>query len=62
MSEAKASINAALIKLTFNTMLKKRAYTRRTAIAQLAAQSQFGGMAICAWTRSASSSGCASRQ
>jgi ubiquinone/menaquinone biosynthesis C-methylase UbiE len=37
----KGVINAALIKLTFNTMLKKRAYTR-DGIAQLAAQSQFG--------------------
>jgi ubiquinone/menaquinone biosynthesis C-methylase UbiE len=36
----KGAWNAALIKLTFNTMLKKRAYTRE-AIAQLAAQSQF---------------------
>jgi ubiquinone/menaquinone biosynthesis C-methylase UbiE len=36
----KGAINAALIKLTFNTMLKKRAYTR-DGITQLAAQSQF---------------------
>jgi ubiquinone/menaquinone biosynthesis C-methylase UbiE len=33
-------INAAIIKLTFNTMLKKRAYTRES-IAQLVSQSQF---------------------
>jgi ubiquinone/menaquinone biosynthesis C-methylase UbiE len=33
-------INGAIIKLTFNTMLKKRAYTR-DSIAQLVAQSQF---------------------
>jgi ubiquinone/menaquinone biosynthesis C-methylase UbiE len=39
--KGKGVINAALIKLTFNTMLKKRAYTRE-AIAQLASQSQFG--------------------
>jgi ubiquinone/menaquinone biosynthesis C-methylase UbiE len=38
----KGVINAALIKLAFNTMLKKRAYTRE-AIAQLASQSQFRG-------------------
>ena len=37
----KGLINGALIKWTFNTMLKKRAYTRE-AIAQLAAQSLFG--------------------
>jgi ubiquinone/menaquinone biosynthesis C-methylase UbiE len=37
----KGLINGTLIKLTFNTMLKKRAYTRE-AIAQLAAQSRFG--------------------
>jgi ubiquinone/menaquinone biosynthesis C-methylase UbiE len=33
-------INAAIIRLTFNTMLKKRAYTRES-IAQLVSQSQF---------------------
>jgi ubiquinone/menaquinone biosynthesis C-methylase UbiE len=38
----KGVINAALIKFTFNTLLKKRAYTRE-AIAQLASQSQFHG-------------------
>jgi ubiquinone/menaquinone biosynthesis C-methylase UbiE len=37
----KGLINGALIKLTFNTMLKKRAYTC-DAIAQLASQSLFG--------------------
>jgi ubiquinone/menaquinone biosynthesis C-methylase UbiE len=37
----KGVINGALIKLIFNTMLKKRAYTQE-AIAQLAAQSRFG--------------------
>jgi ubiquinone/menaquinone biosynthesis C-methylase UbiE len=37
----KGAINGALIKLTFNTMLKKRAYTQE-AIAQLASQSRFG--------------------
>lgn len=36
----KGAINAALIKLTFNTMLKKRAYTRE-GITQLVSQSQF---------------------
>lgn len=36
----KGAFNAAVIKLTFNTMLKKRAYTRQ-AVAQLAAQSHF---------------------
>jgi len=36
----KGVVNAVLIKFTFNTLLKKRAYTRE-AIAQLAAQSQF---------------------
>ena len=36
----KGMIDAALIKLIFNTMLKRRAYTRE-AIAHLAAQSQF---------------------
>ena len=38
----KGVINGALIKLTFNTMLKKRAYTQE-AITRLASQSQFGG-------------------
>ena len=33
-------INAALIKFTFNTMLKKRAYTQE-GITQLVAQSKF---------------------
>ena len=37
----KGVINGALIKLTFNTMLKKRAYTRE-AVARLASQSRFG--------------------
>jgi ubiquinone/menaquinone biosynthesis C-methylase UbiE len=36
----KGAFNAAVIKLAFNTMLRKRAYTRE-AIAQLAAQSHF---------------------
>ena len=36
----KGVINAALIKFTFNTMLKKRAYTREGIMA-LVAQSQF---------------------
>lgn len=40
--KGKGVINAALIKLTFNTMLKKRAYTEES-IARLAAQSRFGG-------------------
>jgi ubiquinone/menaquinone biosynthesis C-methylase UbiE len=38
----KGLINGAIIKLTFNTMLKKRAYTCE-AITQLAARSRFGG-------------------
>jgi ubiquinone/menaquinone biosynthesis C-methylase UbiE len=38
----KGLINGAVIKLTFNTMLKKRAYTQE-AITRLASQSQFGG-------------------
>ena len=33
-------ITAAMIKLTFNTMLKKRAYTKES-IAELVSQSQF---------------------
>jgi ubiquinone/menaquinone biosynthesis C-methylase UbiE len=37
----KGLINSVIIKLTFNTMLKKRAYTCE-AIAQLAARSRFG--------------------
>jgi ubiquinone/menaquinone biosynthesis C-methylase UbiE len=37
----KGIINGVLIKLTFNTMLKHRAYTR-DAIAKLASQSRFG--------------------
>jgi ubiquinone/menaquinone biosynthesis C-methylase UbiE len=37
----KGVINAVLIKLTFNTMLKKRAYTL-DGIAELASRSQFG--------------------
>jgi ubiquinone/menaquinone biosynthesis C-methylase UbiE len=37
----KGAINGALIKWTFNTMLKKRAYTPEQ-IAQLASQSRFG--------------------
>ncbi|MGA8616580.1 MAG: class I SAM-dependent methyltransferase [Xanthobacteraceae bacterium] len=36
------AVNAALMKLIFNTMLKKRAYTQE-AITKLAAQSHFGG-------------------
>jgi ubiquinone/menaquinone biosynthesis C-methylase UbiE len=36
----KGAINAALIKFTFNTMLKKRAYTQE-GITQLVSQSQF---------------------
>jgi ubiquinone/menaquinone biosynthesis C-methylase UbiE len=40
--KGKGTIDAALIKLVFNTMLKKRAYTQE-AIEQLAAQSQFRG-------------------
>jgi ubiquinone/menaquinone biosynthesis C-methylase UbiE len=38
--QGKGFVNAALIKLIFNTMLKKRAYTRE-AILQLASQSRF---------------------
>jgi ubiquinone/menaquinone biosynthesis C-methylase UbiE len=38
--KGKGMINAALIKLTFNTMLKKRAYTE-AAMTQLVSQSQF---------------------
>ena len=38
----KGLINGLIIKWTFNIMLKKRAYTAES-IAQLAAQSQFGG-------------------
>lgn len=38
--QGKGAVNAALIKLIFNTMLKKRAYTLG-GIAQLAAQSDF---------------------
>jgi ubiquinone/menaquinone biosynthesis C-methylase UbiE len=38
--QGRGAVNAALIKLIFNTMLKKRAYTRE-GIAQLASQSQF---------------------
>jgi ubiquinone/menaquinone biosynthesis C-methylase UbiE len=37
----KGVINGVLIKLTFNTMLKKRAYTQE-ALAQLVSQSRFG--------------------
>jgi ubiquinone/menaquinone biosynthesis C-methylase UbiE len=37
----KGAINGAIIKLTFNTMLKKRAYTQQ-AITQLVSQSRFG--------------------
>jgi ubiquinone/menaquinone biosynthesis C-methylase UbiE len=37
----KGVINRALIKLTFNTMLKKRAYTQE-ALVQLVALSRFG--------------------
>ena len=40
-TRGKGLINGAIIKLTFNTMLKKRAYTPER-IAQLAAQSRFG--------------------
>jgi ubiquinone/menaquinone biosynthesis C-methylase UbiE len=41
-TEGKGLINGAIIKWTFNTMLKKRAYTKE-GIAKLASQSQFGG-------------------
>jgi ubiquinone/menaquinone biosynthesis C-methylase UbiE len=37
----RGTLNAAIIKLTFNTMLKKRAYTK-DGILQLASQSRFG--------------------
>ena len=37
----RGAFNAAVIKLTFNTMLKKRAYTKES-IAQLVSQSRFG--------------------
>ena len=40
--KGKGLINGAIIKWTFNTMLKKRAYTQ-DAIARLAARSRFGG-------------------
>ena len=43
----KGVINAALIKLTFNTMLKKRAYTRGRYCAAGGAVRN-SGMAICA--------------
>lgn len=36
----RGAISAAMIKLTFHTMLKKRAYTKET-ITALVAQSQF---------------------
>jgi ubiquinone/menaquinone biosynthesis C-methylase UbiE len=39
--KGRGAISAAMIKLTFNTMLKKRAYTRE-GIAALVSQSQFG--------------------
>jgi ubiquinone/menaquinone biosynthesis C-methylase UbiE len=38
----RGAVNAALMKLIFNTMLKKRAYTQE-GITELAAQSHFGG-------------------
>jgi hypothetical protein len=41
-TEGKGLINGAIIKWTFNTMLKKRAYTIE-GITKLASQSQFGG-------------------
>jgi ubiquinone/menaquinone biosynthesis C-methylase UbiE len=41
-TEGKGLINGAIIKWTFNTMLKRRAYTQE-GIAKLASQSQFGG-------------------
>ena len=41
-TEGKGLINGAIIKWTFNTMLKKRAYTQE-GITKLASQSQFGG-------------------
>jgi ubiquinone/menaquinone biosynthesis C-methylase UbiE len=41
-TKGKGLINGAIIKWTFNTMLKKRAYTIE-GITKLAAQSQFGG-------------------
>ena len=37
----RGAFNAAVIKLTFNTMLKKRAYTKES-ITQLVSQSRFG--------------------
>jgi ubiquinone/menaquinone biosynthesis C-methylase UbiE len=37
----KGMINGALIKLTFNTMLKRRAYTQE-ALVRLVSQSRFG--------------------
>ena len=41
-TEGKGLINGAIIKWTFNTMLKRRAYTQE-GITKLASQSQFGG-------------------
>jgi ubiquinone/menaquinone biosynthesis C-methylase UbiE len=38
----RGAVNAALMKLIFNTMLKKRAYTQE-GITEMAAQSHFGG-------------------
>jgi ubiquinone/menaquinone biosynthesis C-methylase UbiE len=38
---SRGTINGAIIRLIFNTMLKKRAYTKES-IAELAARSQFG--------------------
>jgi ubiquinone/menaquinone biosynthesis C-methylase UbiE len=40
-TEGKGLVNGAIIKWTFNTMLKKRAYTRE-GITKLASQSNFG--------------------
>jgi ubiquinone/menaquinone biosynthesis C-methylase UbiE len=40
--KGKGAVNALLIRLIFNTLLKKRAYTRE-AISQLASQSRFRG-------------------
>jgi ubiquinone/menaquinone biosynthesis C-methylase UbiE len=39
--KGRGAINAALIRLTFNTVLKKRAYTQES-IMRLVSQSQFG--------------------
>jgi ubiquinone/menaquinone biosynthesis C-methylase UbiE len=61
--KGKGAINAALIKLTFHTMLKKRAYTQE-GIRQLVSQSQFrtgdlqlGMMGFELWLRKPEASG-----